>query len=179
MAFLNEYISPEDREHYRFDDFEKRLFMINPQRSWAIDREENIFLRIINPAARGSEPGDPDARFERDYHYHWKGFDYLIAARCGISAQELQNWSGEIFESGLPHPEKSRVFRFYLRHIGEVSKPKPDVSSALKHNRMSILRDLEDILAFSWGGLFTSLTLEDEQEPRYAIFKIAPQAEME
>lgn len=89
MAFVNENISPKDRELYQLDVFEKRLGTINPGPDWAIDRERDIFLRVINPAARKSEPGDPNAGLEKDYHFHWCGYDYLVCTRGGLSTQDM------------------------------------------------------------------------------------------
>lgn len=175
MAFVNEYISPEDRERYQLDAFERRLFLINPQRDWAIDRERDIFLRVINPAARGSEPGDPDARFEKDFQYHWKGYDYLVST-CRLDAQELQAFNGEIFQSDNQHDENARVLRFYLHHIGEMTRPSNEAPSALITYRQQILTDLEDVLAFGSGGTFVRLTPEEAAQPRYAILKLAPNA---
>lgn len=173
MAFVNEYISPEDRELYRLEAFEKRLGTINPQRSWTIDRDRDIFLRIINPEARKSEPGDPDARYEKDFQFHWKGYDYLVSTRL-LDAQELQVFPGEIFQSGTSHESNARVKRFYLRHIGEMHKPTQASPSALTQQRQQLFCDLEAVLAFG----ISRLTPEEELETRYAIIKIAPQAEV-
>ncbi len=173
MAFVNEYISPEDRERYQLDEFEKRLYLINPQRDWAIDRERDIFLRVINPAARKSEPGDPDARYEKDFQYHWRGYDYLVSTRL-LSAKELYEFNGEIFNSGTPHDSNALVKRYYLRHIGEMNKPDQASSSALKVHREKLLSNLEEVLAFGT----TRLTPEEAAQPRYAIIKIAPNAEV-
>jgi hypothetical protein len=175
MAFVNEYISPEDRERYRLADFEKPLFMINPQDDWAIDREQDIFLRVIRPEARGSEPGDFDARFEKDFQFHWKGYDYLVST-SRKDAQGLDSIPGDVFASNNPRPAGARVLRFYLLHIGEMSKPTPDAPSALLVQRQRILSDLEYVLAYGEGGVFAGLTDEQTAEPRYALMKIAPNA---
>ena len=177
MAFVNEYISPEDRERYQLEAFEKRLFSINPQDSWAIDRERNIFLRVINPEARKSEPGDPDARLEIDFQFHWNGYDYLVSTRR-VNAKELESFPGEIFRSDNPHQEDARVLRFYLRHIGEMGKPSPDSASALIAQRQQLLSDLEYVLAFGYGGAFARITAEELAQPRYAIIKVARNAEV-
>ena len=177
MAFVNEYISPEDRERYRLADFESKLFIINPQDDWAIDRERNIFLRVIRPEARKSEPGDPDARFEDDFQFHWKGYDYLVFT-SRQDAQGLESIPGDIFASDNPHPEGARVLRFYVLHIGEMGKPTPDAPSALRTQRQQLLSDLEYVLAFGSGGTFVRLTPEEAAQPRYALIKIAPGAEV-
>jgi hypothetical protein len=178
MAFVNEYISPEDRERYRLADFESKLFTINPQRSWAIDRERDIFLRVIRPEARKSEPGDPDARFEKDFQFHWKGYDYMVCLRNGLSATELQNWPGEIFSSLNPHVQGQEVLRIYLHHIGEMSKPIAQTASAWNTRRQQVLSDLEYALAFSFVGAFSGKSSEKLEPPRYALIKIAPRAEV-
>lgn len=151
MAFVNEYISPEDRVRYQLEAFEKRLPIINPQRSWAIDRDRGIFLRVIDPAARKSEPGDRDAHYEKEFQLHWKGYDFLVTTRR-LDAQELETLPGDLFESGKTHAPNSLVLRFYLRHIGEMGKPTADAPSALIHRRHDVLSDLEDALAFGYGG---------------------------
>ena len=178
MAFVNEYISPEDRERYRLADFESKLFIINPYPSWAIDRERNIFLRVIRPEARKSEPGDPDARFEKDFQFHWKGYDYMVCLRHGLSAIELQNWTGEIFSSLNPHVQGEKVLRIYLHHIGEMSKPIAQTSSAWNTRRQQVLSDLEYALAFSCVGAFSGDSSEEAEPPLYALIKIAPRAEV-
>jgi hypothetical protein len=177
MAFVNEYISPQDRKRYRLDDFEKRLFMINPGPDWAIDRERDIFLRIITPHARGAEPGDPNSRFEDDFQFHWKGYDYLVST-SRKDTQELESIPCEVFSSNNTYPEGSRVLRFYVLHVGEMSKPSPDAPSALRTQRQQVLSDLEYVLAFGSGGTFVRLTPEEAAQPRYAIMKIAPSAEV-
>jgi hypothetical protein len=177
MAFVNEYISLEDRERYRLADFEKHLFTINPQRSWAIDREQNIFLRVIRPAARGSEPADPDARYEKDFQFHWKGYDYLVST-SRKDAKEFDVIPVDVFESDNPKTEGARVLRFYLLHIGEIGKPTPDAPSALRTQRQRVLSDLEYVLAYGEGGVFVGLTKEQVAEPRYALIKVAPRAEV-
>jgi hypothetical protein len=68
------------------------------------------------------------------------------------------------------------VLRFYLLHIGEMSKPTPDAPSALLVQRQRILSDLEYVLAYGEGGVFAGLTDEQTAEPRYALMKIAPNA---
>jgi hypothetical protein len=177
MAFVNEYISPEDRERYRLADFEKQLFTINPQDDWAIDREQDIFLRVIRPAARGSEPGDPNARFEKDFQFHWKGYDYLVST-SRKDAKGLDAIPFEVFASDNPKPEGARVLRFCVLHIGEMGKPTPDSPSALLTRRQRLLSDLEYALAYGEGGVFMGLTKEQTVEPRYAIIKITPNAEV-
>ena len=176
MAFVNEYISPEDRERYRLADFEKRLFMINPGPDWAIDRERGIFLRVINPTARKSEPGDPDSGRERDYHFYWKGYNYLVQVRVGLNGYELTSWPGELFEDQSLTAYGSKELKFYVRHLGEWC-PLGAVS-ALKTQKETVIKSFCEVLAFGWGGLFTSLSPADESEPRHAVVKIAPGAEV-
>ena len=176
MAFVNEYISPEDRERYQLADFESKLFIINPQRSWAIDRERDIFLRVIRPATRGSEPGDPDARFEKDFQFHWKGYDYLVST-SRKDEKELDALPFEVFPSNNPKPIGARVLRFCVLHIGEMSKPTPDAPSALRTQRQQVLSDLEYVLAFGSGGSFPQSS-EEGAQPSFALIKIAPRAEV-
>jgi hypothetical protein len=177
MAFSNEYITPADQEHHQLKAFEKRFFTLNPQNSWVIDKDRDIFLRIIKPEARKQEPGDPDARFEDDFHFHWKGFDYLISTRCGLSEKNMHDFPGEIFQSGTTRDPAARVLRYYIRHIGELKKPTPTTPSALTHQRKELLKDLEDALSFSWGGICI-LSAENINASRFATLKIAPNAEV-
>ena len=177
MAFVNEYISPEDRERYQLQAFEKQFFTINPGDDWAIDRERDIFLRVIRPEARKSEPGDPNARYEKDFQFHWKGYDYFVST-SRKDAQEFQSIPSDIFQSDNPHEEGSRVLRFYLLHIGEIGKPSLDAPSALITQRQRVLSDLEYALAFGSGGTFARLNPDEVAQPRCAIFKIAPNAEV-
>jgi hypothetical protein len=177
MAFVNEYISPEDRERYQLADFEKRLLMINPGPDWAIDRERDIFLRVINPAARKSEPGDPDAIYEKDFQFHWKGYEYFVST-SRKDAEELQDIPGNEFQSANQRIDGARVLRFQVLHIGEMGKPSPEAPSALITQRQELLTDFEYVLAFGSGGTFAGLTPEEAARPRYAILKISPNAEV-
>ena len=177
MAFVNEYISPEDRVRYQLEAFEMRLPSSNPQSSWAIDRERGIFLRVIQPDARKSEPGDPDARFEKDFQFHWKGYDFMVATRMAAT-REFLDWPGKVFLSGREPAPGALILRFYLRHIGEMSKPNADTPSALIHQRQEVLSDLEEALGSGYGGVFVHLTPEEAARPRQAAIKVAPRAEV-
>lgn len=177
MAFVNEYISPEDRVRYQLEAFEKRLTSSNPQRSWAIDRERDIFLRVVRPDARKNEPGDPDARFEKDFQFHWRGYDFMVATRRAAT-KEMQDWPGELFDSGRAPAPNARVLYFYLRHIGEMGKPSADAPSALIHRRHEVLSDLQEVLAFGSGGTFVHLTPDEAAQARHAVIKVAPRAEV-
>ncbi len=177
VAFVNEYIPQKDREHYRLDAFEKRFFSSNPQNSWVIDRDRAIFLRVIKPEARKQEPGDPDARFEDDFHFHWKGFDYLVSTRCGLSENNMLALPGEMFESNLLSAHSGRILRFYIRHIGELTKPTATAPSALIHQRETVFTDLESALGVSRGGSCI-LSPETVDAPCFAKLKIAPNAEV-
>lgn len=177
MAFVNEYITPEDRERHQLEAFEKRFFSLNPQGSWVIDRDRDIFLRIIRPEARKNEPGDPDARFEDDFHFHWKGFDFLISTRCGLSEEDMIEFPGHIFHSKSSPPSAGRQLRFYVRHIGELKKPTPSTPSALIHQKEALFQDLEDALGISWAGI-CMLSPENINTPRHAKLKFAPNAEV-
>jgi hypothetical protein len=177
MTFVNEYITPEDRERYQLEAFEKRFFRINPSLDWAIDRDRDMFLRVIQFEARKTEPADPNARFEIDFQFHWKGYDYLVST-SRKDALELQAIPGDVFRSDIPHEDGARVLRFYILHIGELSKPSQEVPSALIAQRQQLLSDLEYVLAFGSGGTFAGLTPDQAAQPRCAVFKIAPNAEV-
>jgi hypothetical protein len=177
MPFVNEKISDEDRQRYDLDAFEGRFRSPIPSPDWAIDRERDIFLRTIYNETRKKEPGDREARYEKDFQFHWKGYEYLVATRR-ISAKDLEAWPGELFQSDNVYEDGARVLRFYLRHIGEVIKPRADAPSALRTHRQQILNDLEAALAFGSGGTFARLTPEEAAQPRRAVIRIAPHAEV-
>ncbi len=177
MPFVNEKISDEDRQRYDLDAFEGRFRSPSPSSDWAIDRERDIFLRTICNAPRKNEPGDREARYEKDFQFHWKGYEYLVSTRR-LDAQELATWTGELFQSDNVYEEDAELLRFYLRHIGEVIKPRADAPSALRTHRQQILNDLEAALAFGCGGVFARLTPEEAAQPRRAAIRVAPYAEV-
>lgn len=57
MAFVNEYITPEDREKYGLDELDKiyqRMFLpMSKSDDFTIDRERNCYLRLVK---LGREP---------------------------------------------------------------------------------------------------------------------------
>lgn len=68
MAFMNEYISEDDRKKYGIDgideDLKRRAQVRN--RDWTIDHEREIYLRVIN---RGRE----ESRNLSVWHFYWHG----------------------------------------------------------------------------------------------------------
>lgn len=66
MAFVNEFISEEDRKKYKLDEIERGMRGRSPQRDWTIDHKREIYLRNI---ARGRE----DASHESTWHFYWCG----------------------------------------------------------------------------------------------------------
>ncbi|MEB3317653.1 MAG: hypothetical protein VKO39_05875 [Cyanobacteriota bacterium] len=175
MAFTNEMISSEDRIKYNFAGFDKKIFLANPQFDWAIDRARTIFLRVVRPEARKIEPGDPDGRFEKDFHYHWKGYDYFVSTRR-LDEREFLTFPGTVLDSCTSHEPGMRVLRFYLRQISELRKPSDLSPSAILQNQEQLLHDLAEVLAYGEGGVFSRLSPKQSLEPRHAILKIAPNA---
>lgn len=68
MAFVNEYISKEDRLKYKIYEVDEN-FIVDGVRSdrWAIDREKNIYLRQVTS-------GREEFSQEVKWTLYWKGY---------------------------------------------------------------------------------------------------------
>jgi hypothetical protein len=66
MAFINEYVSPEDFEKYGLKEINRKCYMGNDFNDWTIDKERDIYLRWIG---QGPPPIDPFWHF----HLYWHG----------------------------------------------------------------------------------------------------------
>lgn len=74
MAFVNEFIPPEDVEKYHLAEIDKRFVVGGTNaRDWTIDRERDIYLRNV---ANGGG-GDPDIRNQTTWTLYWRG-DLLV-----------------------------------------------------------------------------------------------------
>lgn len=70
MAFVNEFISPDDIEKYNLEKIDETFVVGGTRaRDWTIDRERDIYLRNV---AVGSGP-DPDERNQTKWTFYWKG----------------------------------------------------------------------------------------------------------
>lgn len=173
MPFVNELIYRKDREFFRLDAFDKRFPLHNPNDCWTIDRGTGVFLRALRPHVGKAKARDPESRHHKDFHFHWNGYDFLIAVRS-IGAQELREWDGEIFDDARDVEPGAEVLLFYLRHLEEVGKPNPLAPSAVSCHRHALLRDLRSALAATSQGGPAYLTVDDDAKVRSAIIKIAP-----
>jgi len=72
MPFVNEYISPEDAEKYALAEIDAQLRAGGISQQWTIDRERDIYLRIVS---RGHEEED---RHESLWSFYWKGTPLLL-----------------------------------------------------------------------------------------------------
>jgi hypothetical protein len=74
MAFVNEFIPPEDVEKYQLAEIDKRFVVGGTSsRQWTIDRRRDVYLRNV---ARGGG-GDPDIRNQTEWTLYWHG-DLLV-----------------------------------------------------------------------------------------------------
>lgn len=94
MGFFYETISEEDRKRFDLDRSDQWLPLAVPSRQWVIERDTETFIRLLRLYGRKKEPGDPDAHFERDFHFHWNNRDFVVHARAGI---QLQDFDGRQF----------------------------------------------------------------------------------
>jgi hypothetical protein len=90
MAFLNEYVSPEDIKKYKLDE---KFLRSHPEYknlpsdfrpSWTIDKVRNIYLmgtRMANPSR------DTDSWFE--FLINWNGKEFFIKLQKGSGSQKL------------------------------------------------------------------------------------------
>lgn len=68
MAFVNEQINEDDRKKFDLEEIDKWLSNTGkvPNRSWTIDHEREIYLRVIN---RGRE----EYSHKSTWHFYWRG----------------------------------------------------------------------------------------------------------
>ena len=59
MAFVNEFIPPEDVEKYHLSEIDKRFVVGGTSsRQWTIDRRRDVYLRNVARGG-GGRPGHP------------------------------------------------------------------------------------------------------------------------
>ncbi|AWH32968.1 MULTISPECIES: hypothetical protein [Stenotrophomonas] len=90
MPFVNEYISPEDAARYHLAEIDASFRSGGISRQWTIDREQDIYLRILS---RGLEA---ETKHESVWSFYWKGT--LLTLRL-----DLLNGNGKPGEPGWSH----------------------------------------------------------------------------
>jgi len=136
MAFVNEYISAEDRSKYGLDEIERDVSMRGraPQRQWTIDHERGIYLREINS-------GREESRHESTWHFYWRG-DLMTVCL------EMVDAGGQRGGHGWSHYQLVDCYRkgFFI-------------PTHLLDRRDEILADLREALtAYKGGGVFSTRT---------------------
>ena len=128
MAFINEYISDEDRKKFNIDDFDKRFFVGGTKsRSWTVDKEKNIYLRNV---ARGRE----EFASESKWVLSWGGQLVFL---------DLKNISTSGVAGGDRHGHKKVL--------------KINIPDTLEEQREQILKDLQEaFVAYKDGGVFAT-----------------------
>ncbi len=173
MAFVNRYITPEDRARFNLDVSDRWVFNPNPSLGWAIDEESQTFIRLLRLFARRKEFGDPDGLYEKDFHFHWMERDFVVCARTGISPEEYE---GRQFGELPSNREGMKIFTFLIREIAEVGDPRWNWHFAEECTSEKFFNDLRNALAEGNAGAFTSAFGKVYDGPRMAILKVAPRA---
>lgn len=171
MAFVNRYITPEDRAKFNLDVSDRWVLNPNPSLGWAIDEETETFIRLLRPYARRKEFGDPDGLQENDFHFHWMGRDFVVCTRGGITPEEHTGRQiGEMPSEALG----KEIYTFLIREIAEIAEPNWNWHFAQECMEDAFFEELREALAQGNGGWFTSVFGEVYQGPRQAVLKIAP-----
>lgn len=93
MAFVNEFVPPEDAEKYRLAEIDKRFVVGGTHaRDWTIDRERDVYLRNV---AHGGG-AEPEIRNQTEWTLYWHG-DQLVLRL------DLLEGRGEHGELGWSH----------------------------------------------------------------------------
>ena len=105
MAFVNEYISEEEKKKHNF--VESNHFYASPPTSWTVDHERNMFLvkRWVNAREPWVDPGITK------WAFYWHGclLDIEIyTIENGQDATETHGWTHKRINSikGLPTDQK-------------------------------------------------------------------------
>lgn len=142
MAFVNEFIPPEDVEKYHLAEIDKRFVVGGTSaRDWTIDRERDVYLRNV---ANGGG-GEPDIRNQTEWTLYWRGD--LLVLRLDLLA-----CSGERGEPGWSHWQ-------LVWFCGTSGLPEH-----LKAQKSLIMHTLEEALtAYQGGGVYSA------QHPSYRV----------
>lgn len=117
MVYVYESISAEDRKRFDLDQSDNWLALAVPARQWVIDRNTETFIRLLRLYGRKKEPGDPDAHFDRDFHFHWNGRDFVIYAKAAI---QLEDYEGRQFGDLDDLGPDERVAAYWVLAISEL-----------------------------------------------------------
>jgi hypothetical protein len=130
VAFVNEYITPEDFEKYGLEKIDAQFLATGVKRQdWTIDRERNIFLRQVTS-------GRDEMSGISSWTLYWKG-DLLWFQRQGVAYRG---------KPGGPCWSHTKVNKF-------------GIPSHLESNREVIYQDLRDaFMAYRDGGVFATCT---------------------
>lgn len=173
MGYLNRWITSEDRERFQLGRSDKWLFFAAPSRSWVIDEAREIFLRTLCSAARHSGLDNPESYREEDFHFHWMGRDFLVCTRHA-DLKEIEEFTGRLIEEPYLDRVGKRVYPFLIRSIAEESQE----GSFKAVDREQFFVDLREAFAEGCGGAFALASSPAQTEPRTAILKVSPAAEV-
>lgn len=95
MAFVNEYISPEDRQKYDIDELNKfyhRMFLpMGSGNSWTIDRERNCYLRFVKLGRWCEEGGEERISY---FSFYWNDVVRVIRLQSeGSGNRKIAVWA--------------------------------------------------------------------------------------
>lgn len=131
MSFVNEHISQEDRQRYRINEIDKKLRGKAPARDWTIDRERDIYLRMLDPGILADGPTGRSA-----WHLYWHGEVIEI---------DLQIMKTEGEPGGSRHGHKKLI--------------SIEIPESIEEKHEEIERDLrEALIAYKDGGIFATAT---------------------
>lgn len=136
MAFVNEYISPEDRQKYGIDELNKfyhRMFLpMGSGNSWTIDRQKNCYLRFVRQG-RYCEEGEERISY---FSFYWNGLVRVI---------RFQSESGGGGRQALVWKQK-----YYLKKI---DPPIDDLDASQRKQFFDVLK--EALIAFRDFGVLS------------------------
>lgn len=178
MPFANDLIYRKDREAFQLDAFDKRFPLANPNDCWTIDRDNGVFLRALRPHVGKSRSALASSPQDKDFHFHWKGYGFLIRAHLTAEAELMQR-DGELFGALQERPSGPLPPLFYLSRIEEVEKPTPEAPSAFREHRQALFHDLREALAANSSGGRAYLSADEGSAGRTAIIKVAPDGMVE
>jgi hypothetical protein len=122
MAFVNEYISPEDVEKYGIEEIDRRFFRVTFRPDWTIDKERDVYLRFV-------VSGLEEFAKKKDCVFYWKGA--LLMARL---SQQIET---------APSGERIRRYKLLQLELPEaVAAERTEIISTLK----------EGLVAYQSGG---------------------------
>ena len=137
MAFVNEYISPEDRQKYDIDELNKfyhRMFLpMGSGNSWTIDRERNCYLRFVKLGRWCEEGGEERISY---FSFYWNDVVRVI---------RFQSESGGSGRQALIWKKK-----YYLKKI---TPPIDDLNASQKEQFFAVLK--EALIAFRDFGVLS------------------------